>query len=366
MYHGKRVGVARSVVALCVRVACVAPACFGAVTHADDVSEILEIPWVDHLQNVATVTHPPLNELSGIARSRAYPGVWWVHNDSGDEPRLFAIDAEGKLVMPAWRRGDYIADEPESGAGPDTASAGGTPSVSTQAAQLVVDKQPWPGVRLLNSANQDWEDITLADGVIYIADMGNNGNAKRDLGVYIVNEPNPAEMDQGTRPLSFIPIAYPDQHAYPPVPPEDWRFDCEAVFFSEGTLYFLTKYRADNRFDRITTGTSLYRLDTVRPNEMNTLTLIHRADDLPIIPTSAEVSPNGQRLAVMSHDGVWLYEKPAQGDDWLAGRLTRLALPRDRIKQAEGVCWDDDQTLRIVNEQRGVLTLDLRPLKPAP
>jgi hypothetical protein len=359
--------------AFCVRVACVAPACFGAVTHADDVSDI---PWGDHLQNVATVTHPPLNELSGIARSRAYPGVWWVHNDSGDEPRLFAIDAEGRVVMPVWQRERYSADEPEPepeiGPGPQPEHdstpdpAGADTSVSTQATRPAVDKQPWPGVRLLNSANLDWEDLTLADGVIYIADTGNNGNAKRDLGVYIVNEPNPAEMDQCTRPLSFIPIAYPDQHAYPPTPPEDWRFDCEAVFFSENKLYFLTKYRADNRFDRITTGTSLYRLDTMRPNEMNTLALIHRADDLPIIPTSAEVSPNGQRLAVVSHDVVWLYEKPEQGDDWLAGRLTRLTLPRDRIKQAEGVCWDDDQTLRIVNEQRGVLTLDLRPLKPAP
>ncbi|MEZ6192975.1 MAG: hypothetical protein R3C45_17010 [Phycisphaerales bacterium] len=312
------------------------------------------------------MTHPPLNELSGIVRSRAYPGVWWVHNDSGDEPRLFAINAEGRLVMPAWQRERYSADEPVSEIGPAADPAGANPSVSTPATQATTGKQPWPGVSLLNSANQDWEDLTLADGVIYIADTGNNGNAKRDLGIYIVNEPNPAEMDQGARPLSFIPIAYPDQHAYPPMPPEDWRFDCEAVFFSEGKLYFLTKYRADNRFDRITTGTSLYSLDTMQPNAINTLTLIHRADDLPIIPTSADVSPDGRRLAVMSHDGVWLYEKPEQGDDWLAGRLTRLNLPHDRIKQAEGVCWDDDQTLRIINEQRGLLTVDLRPLKVTP
>lgn len=357
MSHGNRVGIARCAVALCVRIACVAPVFSGAVTCAEEVSEVLGIPWGEHLHDAATVTHPPLNELSGIARSRAYPGVWWVHNDSGDEPRLFAIDAGGRLVMPAWRRDRYFADEPDTHPAEIDQPRSDHPETG---------KEPWPGVRLLNSANQDWEDITLADGVIYIADTGNNGNAKRDLGVYVVHEPNPAEMDQGTRPLNFIPIAYPDQHAYPPIPPEDWRFDCEAVFFSEGKLYFLTKYRADNRFDRITTGTSLYRLDTMRPNEINTLTLVHRADDLPIIPTSAEVSPDGRRLAVMSHDGVLLYEKPEKGDDWLAGRLTRLSLPGERVKQAEGVCWDDDWTLRIVNEQRGLMTLDLRPLKPAP
>ena len=174
MSHGNRVGIARAVVALCVRIACVAPAFSGAVTWADDVSEIPEVSWGEHLHDAATVTHPPLNELSGIARSRAYPGIWWVHNDSGDEPRLFAIDAGGKLVMPAWQRERYFAYEPESESeiGPDADPAGAQPSVGTRATQSKTDKQPWPGVRLLNSANQDWEDLTLADGVIYIADTG--------------------------------------------------------------------------------------------------------------------------------------------------------------------------------------------------
>ncbi len=374
MNHGKRAGIARCVAALCLRMACVAPVCLGAVTYADDASEI---PWGEHLHAAATVTHPPLNEISGIARSRAYPGIWWVHNDSGDEPRLFAIDAGGGLVMPAWQRERYFADEPATNPAMSDRAAADQPKADQpkadqtdagqpEAGQAEADKQPWPGVRILNSANQDWEDITLADGVLYIADTGNNGNAKRDLGVYIVNEPNPAEVDQGTRPISFIPIAYPDQHTYPPMPPDDWRFDCEAVFFSEGKLYFLTKYRAGNRFDRITTGTSLYRLDTMLTDGVNTLTLVRRADDLPIIPTAAEVSPDGRRLAVMSHGGVWLYEKPGRGDDWLAGRLTRLGLPGERVKQAEGICWDDDWTLRIVNEQRDLFTLDLRPLKVTP
>lgn len=386
MNHGNRAGMARCVAALCVRAIVLLSACAcipaPVPVHAETVAVVPGVSedkarsgeagvpgapadsltidalagdagingaevWADHLREVATVKHPLLDEMSGLVRSRTYPGVWWVHNDSGDEPRIFAIDAEGRLVMPAWRRDRYFADEPA----PNPEGA---------------DKEPWPGVRILNSANQDWEDITLADGVLYITDMGNNGNAKRDLGIYLVNEPNPAAMDQGTRPIVFIPVAYPDQNAFPPSPPADWRFDCEAVFFSDGKLYFLTKYRADNRFDRITTGTSLYRLDTMQPNRVNALTLIHRADDLPIIPTSAEVSPDGNRLAVMSYDGVWLYEKPERGDNWLAGRLTRLSLPDSRIKQAEGVCWDDEWTLRIVNEQRDLLTLDLRRLKIAP
>jgi hypothetical protein len=33
------------------------------------------------------VPHKPIDEMSGIARSRTYEGVYWVHNDSGDRAR---------------------------------------------------------------------------------------------------------------------------------------------------------------------------------------------------------------------------------------------------------------------------------------
>ena len=33
-----------------------------------------------------------VRESSGLAVSRAYPGVFWTHNDSGDRPRLYALD----------------------------------------------------------------------------------------------------------------------------------------------------------------------------------------------------------------------------------------------------------------------------------
>ena len=39
------------------------------------------------LERVGTMEHPPLAEVSGIDASRAWPGVWWVMNDSGDTAR---------------------------------------------------------------------------------------------------------------------------------------------------------------------------------------------------------------------------------------------------------------------------------------
>lgn len=288
------------------------------------------------LDDVATMVHPPLNEVSGMVRSRTYPDVWWVHNDSGDVPRIFAVNAQGQTIMPGWLKERYYTEDLQNG------------------------KEPWPGIEMLNSANVDWEDIAIDGGRLYIADVGNNGNARRDLGIYVVNEPNPEAIDRA-RPTSFIPVVYPDQEGSPP---EDWRFDCEAVFVSEGRLYLLTKFRADGRWDKITYGTRLYRLDTTHTDVENELTLVSRLEDLPIIPTAADLSPDGQRLAVLSYDGVWVFEAEAGSDDWLAGKIWRLDLAPHRLKQAEAICWDDDTTLRIANEQREIFTLDTGRLKP--
>src|SRR4051794_31240901 len=45
-----------------------------------------------------TVTDPAIDEASGIAASRANPGRWWVHNDSGDSARFFLIDHAAKVT----------------------------------------------------------------------------------------------------------------------------------------------------------------------------------------------------------------------------------------------------------------------------
>jgi hypothetical protein len=46
--------------------------------------------------------------------------------------------------------------------------------------------------------------------------------------------------------LKRIPVAYPDQKAFPD---EQWHFDCEAVFVFRGKLYFITKHRAPRQLN---------------------------------------------------------------------------------------------------------------------
>ena len=39
-----------------------------------------------------------ITESSGLAASLLHPGVLWTHNDSGNPPRIYAIDPDGSLV----------------------------------------------------------------------------------------------------------------------------------------------------------------------------------------------------------------------------------------------------------------------------
>ena len=52
----------------------------------------------DSFREVGEFTSPKITECSGLAVSRKNPGVLWVHNDSGDSARLFAVKEDGTLL----------------------------------------------------------------------------------------------------------------------------------------------------------------------------------------------------------------------------------------------------------------------------
>lgn len=287
----------------------------------------------------ARVSHEPLTEISGIVKSRRYPGVYWVHNDSGDVPRLFAVRAaDGSALLPPWMAGEYYV--------------GGK----------VEGKKEYPGVQIDLAANFDWEDIAIDGDTLYIADTGNNGNARRDLGVYVLTEPNPLATGR-SRVLKWLPVAYPDQTEFPGQ--TRWNFDCEAVFALKGKLYFLTKHRAGGKIDTPATGSNLYRLDTAHTDQVNLLTKVDSHPDLGGWVTAADVSPDGKTLAVLCQwpvQSVWLFEAKS-GDRFLSGSARRLVFTG--AKQCEAICFDGADSLIVTNEQRDLFRLSLRDFTPA-
>ncbi len=244
-------------------------------------------------------------EYSGLVASRRLPGVFWTHNDSGDSPRVFAVRADGSPAAPP-----------------------GSPGRK--------------GVRITGATHVDWEDIAVDDrGHLIIGDLGNNGNARRDLAVYLVPEPGPG--DAASAPALKIPFSYPDQTAFPA---PDLAFDAEALFWARGHLYLLTKHRRDDR-------TKLYRFEALDPGRPAPLSLLGSYPTGGPV-TAADASPDGRRLAVLTYTGLWLFVAPGDGEDWFQGEASWTPL---WAGQAESVCFDGDRIL-VGNEAGDLFAVD--------
>ncbi len=100
-------------------------------------------------ESVADLKGSPVKESSGIAESRTRDGVYFTHNDKGDEATLYAFDLKGNFIEAHEVRG---AD------------------------------------------NFDWEDIAAAPcpdkgDCLYIGDIGDNDKDRAGVIVYVVREP---------------------------------------------------------------------------------------------------------------------------------------------------------------------------------
>ena len=160
--------------------ACAALPLFGAGRPANHVVRA-ELPPPLAISPVSRETEPLalvpaarhsrelVDENSGLENCSTAPGAFWTLNDSGGEPRLFAIRADGSLVAP-------------EGAG-----------------------SAYRGVLLTGRRNVDWEAVA-ADGAgnLVVADIGNNESRRRNLCFYVVPEPSPlAEKTAAARKISF-------------------------------------------------------------------------------------------------------------------------------------------------------------------
>lgn len=261
-------------------------------------------------------------EISGIVRSRRQPGVYWTLNDSGDEPRVYPIGIDG-AVKASVRYPDV------------------------------------PGVLVGGAINSDWEDLAVdASGRLIIADLGNNTNARRDLTLYVIQEP---EADEGRIGLSSrIQVRYPDQTAFP-APETDRNFDSEAIFTIGDEIYILSKDRSD-------TFTKLYRVDAKPQGEVTTLTYLDRFD-VGGQATGADASEDGLKLVILTYDRIWCFERDDVRAPFFAGRVTMAPYTlHDGKSDSESICFETASTILVADEARGemyrVPLADLREVAP--
>jgi len=183
-----------------------------------------------------------LLESSGIVKSARLDGIYWTHNDSGNPPSLFAVNL----------RGDVVAE-----------------------------------ILLRGAKNVDFEDIGLADGLIYIGDVGDNLAIRKQLDIYVVQEP-----DLAARPPKSIEIKQTLHFTFPEGP-----VDCEALFLYQGHIHVITKETRKRP--------TLYRLDPGPGGQLTPVALC----TVPIAPiTAADVSRDGTMLAVISYGQLAVFD----------------------------------------------------------
>ena len=213
-----------------------------------------------------------------------------------------------------------------------------------------------------NTENIDWEDITKdKEGNLYIGDFGNNDNERKDLSIYKIDKKSLAA--ESAIPAYKVSFAYPEQKDFPPKKTEMF-YDVEGFFEFKNNFYLFTKNRSKG-FD----GTAfLYKIpNTAGFHQAVLMGEFKTCDNYNHCAiTAATISPDESKVAVLTHDKVFLFES-FEGDNFLKGTKTILEL--DHFSQKEAASFIDNDRLFIADERSksiggNVYEVSIKKLKP--
>jgi hypothetical protein len=197
---------------------------------------------------------PLINEISGIADSKTNPGNLWGIEDSGNPPVLYLIDHGGQVKKTVYIKG---------------------------------------------VTNRDWEEMSLFEGEIYIAETGDNALQFSNYSLYKFAEPLP-----GTDTVFAVDRV---RFTYPSGPK-----DSEAFLIDPGTrdVHFISKNDNPSRI-----YTLKYPYDT---NTIHTLVAGNELGFGGVV--AAAISPDGKDILVKTYTAIYRY--PRQSGESVAQALT--------------------------------------------
>ncbi len=236
--------------------------------------------------DLGVIENDELDEASGIVASRKTPGIFYAHNDSGDEARLFVLNRHGKHL----------------------------------------------GFLYINDGeNRDWEDIAIGPGpvenesYIYIGDIGdNNGNYLQKF-IYRVKEPvidsMLAPFTQLLTDADKIVFKYPDGNR-----------DAETLLVDpmNGDIYIISKRE---------TQVHVYRL--AYPQSTNQILTAEYLGKLNLTRVVAgDISLSGKEIILKTYPKILYWQRPSGYTLWETLQITPFPLPYVLEPQGEAVCWD--------------------------
>ncbi|MDX3854654.1 WD40 repeat domain-containing protein [Streptomyces sp. AK02-01A] len=190
-----------------------------------------------------TIEDPRITESSGLAASRAHPGIYWTHNDSDDGPYIYAVDS---------RTGETVATITLRGIGDP----------------------------------RDVEAISIGpDGDVYVGDIGDNLGGSWDH-VWIYRFPEPKRLKDATVNATQFTVRYADGPR-----------DAEAMMVdpTTGRVYIASKNE---------NGGGLYE-GPARLSSSGTNTF-RRIGEVPWV-TDGAFSPDGRELLLRSYFSARAY-----------------------------------------------------------
>ncbi|MGZ3832593.1 MAG: hypothetical protein ACXVB0_03655 [Mucilaginibacter sp.] len=238
-----------------------------------------------------------MDEISGIAASGIHNGIYYVHNDSGDTSRFFAITPNGKIKSVIYFKGD---SKEELGV-------------------------------------HDCEDIAVGPGpvkgksYVYLGDIGDNKGWYPYITVYRFEEQTSWIGKDSIIKANAVPIHF----KYP-----DGPRDAESLMIDpvEKLIYIVSK-----RSDSVTVYTS--PLD-FKANDTVTLTKRCKLYFNGFKPfkwiTAGDISKDGQQVLLKDYVKVYYWKRMNNEPIWKTLLRKPVELPYQQEKQGEAIGFTPD------------------------
>ena len=264
------------------------------------------------------LVNPSIEEASGMVASHQNKGIFWIHNDGGHNPYLFAVTGNG----------DHVG--------------------TFQIAAI---------------ENIDWEDIALfylkETAYLLIADIGDNQAQRSDCVLYTVAEPNFSQSDSAQGRI--LRPAWQRRFRY-----EDGPRDCEAVAVDVANRRILLLSKRDKppklyglplwpaASGRIEVARKITEISNIPPPTETDLQF--KYGRYRSHPTAMDLSPSGQEMVILTYKNAYSYSHLI-GESWQTS-LSRppavVYLPaaeKTKLRQREALCFGaDGRTLYVTSE----------------
>ena len=231
-----------------------------------------------------------LKEISGIEASNLHSGLFWGHNDSGDDARIYLFDITGKILS------SYL---------------------------------------LKNKTHRDWEDITAYEesnvSYLIIADIGDNKAKREYLTLYRIREPQDLAESSYTIPeeeIESMQITY-----------SEGPRDAETLFYDHlsENLILITK-----REENVLVYSFPFERDAQR--EITSL------GTLPLQNIVAGDANSFGEILIKNYDNIFYWGASGQSMTERILNLPEVRIPYQPEPQGEAICWDETRSFYVISE----------------